>query len=58
VYTKNTPPTTIDRYEGPTILGGAISLPSDANNPEMYPSSYMGFQFFPFSQSQGFDPQT
>ena len=41
-------------FTGPTELGGAINAPSDSNG---Y-NTYMGFQFFPFSQSQGYEPQT
>ncbi|MCJ1404934.1 hypothetical protein MMC11_008160 [Xylographa trunciseda] len=47
-YNKNTPPPAISGFTGPVELGGAINAPN----------SYMGYQFFPFSQTQGFDPTT
>ena len=50
-YNKKTPPSSISCYSGPQELGGAINAPPSSG-------SYMGYQFFPFSQSQGYDPQT
>ena len=47
-YNKNAPPPAISGFTGPVELGGAINAPN----------SYMGYQFFPFSQTQGFDPST
>lgn len=50
-YNKDAPPPACSGYVGPQELGGAINAPTDSG-------SYMGYQFFPFSQSQGYDPQT
>ncbi|KAL9136180.1 MAG: hypothetical protein Q9175_002613 [Cornicularia normoerica] len=50
-YNKDAPPPAVSRYVGPQELGGAINAPTDSG-------SYMGYQYFPFSQSQGYDPQT
>ncbi|CAD6581526.1 MAG: hypothetical protein ASARMPRED_000637 [Alectoria sarmentosa] len=50
-YNKDAPPPAVSGYVGPQELGGAINAPTDSG-------SYMGYQFFPFSQSQGYDPQT
>ena len=47
-YNKDAPPPAISGFSGPTELGGSINAPS----------GYMGYQFFPFSQSQGYDPST
>ncbi|MCJ1249366.1 hypothetical protein MMC30_006589 [Trapelia coarctata] len=47
-YNKITAPDPEDGYDGPTQLGGAINAPSSSK-------TYMGYQFFPFSQSQGLD---
>ncbi|MCJ1479031.1 hypothetical protein MMC13_007715 [Lambiella insularis] len=47
-YNKNSPPPAISGYSGPVELGGAINAPS----------GYMGYQYFPFSQSQGYTPST
>ena len=52
-YSKVAPPSAIDGYDGPTSLGGAINAPLDNGK-----NTYLGYQFFPFSQSQGYDPQT
>ena len=51
VYNKNAPPPACDGYSGPNELGGAINVPSSSG-------TYLGYQYFPFSQSQGYDPQT
>lgn len=47
-YNKDAPPPAISGFSGPTELGGSINAPS----------GYLGYQFFPFSQSQGYDPST
>ena len=49
-YNKNSPPPPASCYSGPQELGGAINAPPSTG-------SYMGYQYFPFSQSQGYDPQ-
>ncbi|MCJ1388116.1 hypothetical protein MMC18_000961 [Xylographa bjoerkii] len=53
-YNKNAPPPPIASYDGPVPLGGAINAPLDPAGAD----SYMGYQYFPFSQTQGFTPQT
>lgn len=50
-YNKGSPPPPVNCYSGPQELGGAINAPPSSG-------SYMGYQYFPFSQSQGYDPQT
>lgn len=50
-YNKNAPPPAISGYNGPTELGGAINAPPSTG-------SYMGYHYYPFSQAQGYDPQT
>ena len=50
-YNKNSPPSPVNCYSGPQELGGAINAPPSTG-------SYMGYQYFPFSQSQGYNPQT
>lgn len=50
-YNKDSSPSSVDCYSGPQELGGAINAPPSSD-------SYMGYQYFPFSQSQGYDPQT
>ena len=50
-YNKDAPPSPVTGYLGPYQYGGAIDAPPESN-------SYMGYQYFPFSQSQGYDPQT
>ncbi|MCJ1458623.1 hypothetical protein MMC28_008997 [Mycoblastus sanguinarius] len=52
-YNKDAPPPACSGYSGPTELGGAINAPLDNGH-----NTYMGYQFFPFSQSQGYTPQT
>ncbi|KAI4210931.1 MAG: hypothetical protein LQ351_006250 [Letrouitia transgressa] len=52
-YSKNAPPPAVDGFDGPTGLGGAINAPSDDGK-----NTYLGYQFFPFNQGQGYDPQT
>ena len=53
-YDKTAPPLSIAGLSGPTEVGGAINAPLESNGWD----TYMGFRFFPFSQSQGYDPQT
>ena len=53
-YNKDSPPPPINGFTGPQELGGAINAPLDKNGH----NTYMGYQFFPFSQSQGYDPST
>lgn len=53
-YNKNAPSPPIDGFTGPQELGGAINAPLDAQGHD----SYMGYQFFPFNQTQGYDPST
>ncbi len=50
-YNKVSPPPPVNCYSGPQELGGAINAPPSSG-------SYMGYQYFPFSQSQGYDAQT
>ncbi|KAL8700707.1 MAG: hypothetical protein Q9224_000843 [Gallowayella concinna] len=52
-YNKATPPPPIEGFVGPASLGGAINAPLDKGT-----DTYLGFKYFPFSQSQGYDPQT
>ena len=47
-YNKAAPPPAIGGFSGPVGLGGAINAPN----------SYLGYQYFPFSQSQGYTPST
>ena len=53
-YNLATPPPSLKGYSGPTELGGGINAPYDA----MGHNTYMGYKFFAFSQSQGYDPQS
>jgi hypothetical protein len=53
-YNKVAAPPTIPGFNGPVELGGAINAPLDANGHD----TYMGYQYFPFSQSQGYTPST
>lgn len=53
-YNKASPPSQVDKYNGPTALGGAINAPLNSKGQ----NTYLGYKFFPFSQSQGYDPQT
>lgn len=53
-YNKASPPPPCKGFSGPQELGGAINAPLDAQGH----NTYMGYQFFPFSQSQGYDPTT
>lgn len=53
-YNKAAAPAAIPGYSGPQELGGAINAPLDAQGS----NTYMGFKFFPFSQSQGYTPST
>ncbi|MCJ1485749.1 hypothetical protein MMC06_005924 [Schaereria dolodes] len=53
-YNKDSPPPSCDGFTGPQELGGAINAPLDQSGD----NTYMGYQFFPFSQSQGYDPST
>ncbi|KAI4147086.1 MAG: hypothetical protein L6R39_003244 [Caloplaca ligustica] len=52
-YNKATPPDPIDGFTGPTELGGAINAPLDNGK-----NTYMGYKYFPFSQTQGYTPST
>ena len=49
-YNKKSPPPPVSCYSSPQELGGAINAPPSTG-------SYVGYQYFPFSQSQGYDPQ-
>ncbi|MCJ1229605.1 hypothetical protein MMC12_006274 [Toensbergia leucococca] len=53
-YNKNSPPPGISGFNGPVELGGAINAPLYTNG---Y-NTFIGYQYFPFSQTQGFTPQT
>lgn len=53
-YNKASPPPAADGYSGPTELGGAINAPFDAQGK----NTYMGYKYYPFSQSQGYTPST
>lgn len=50
-YNKVAPPAPIECFSGPTELGGAINTPTNTG-------SYMGYKYYPFSQDQGYTPQT
>lgn len=50
-YNKAAAPAPINGFTGPTELGGAINAPTDSG-------SYMGYKFYPFSQAQGYTPET
>ncbi|KAI4196366.1 MAG: hypothetical protein LQ350_006617 [Teloschistes chrysophthalmus] len=50
-YNKASPPDPVDGFTGPQELGGAINAPTDSN-------TYIGYKYFPFSQTQGYDPAT
>ncbi|KAL8951362.1 MAG: hypothetical protein Q9222_002663 [Ikaeria aurantiellina] len=52
-YNKASPPDPIDGFNGPTELGGAINAPLDNGA-----NTYLGYKYFPFSQSQGYTPST
>ncbi|GAB7353549.1 hypothetical protein MBLNU459_g3984t1 [Dothideomycetes sp. NU459] len=53
-YNKAAAPPAVPGYTGPTELGGAINAPLDAQGH----NTYMGYKFYPFSQSQGYTPST
>lgn len=50
---KASPPDPVDGFTGPTALGGAINAPLDNGK-----NTYLGYKYFPFSQTQGYDPAT
>lgn len=50
-YNKKAPPPAAEGYWGPYSYGGAINAPGESG-------SYIGYQYVPFGQSQGYDPQT
>ncbi|KAI4256241.1 MAG: hypothetical protein L6R42_006337, partial [Xanthoria sp. 1 TBL-2021] len=52
-YNKASLPDAVDGFSGPTALGGAINAPLDNGK-----NTYLGYKYFPFSQSQGYDPST
>ncbi|KAL8642542.1 MAG: hypothetical protein Q9228_000767 [Teloschistes exilis] len=52
-YNKASPPDPIDGFTGPQELGGAINAPLDNGK-----NTYMGYKYYPFSQTQGYDPAT
>ncbi|KAL8652092.1 MAG: hypothetical protein Q9226_004414, partial [Calogaya cf. arnoldii] len=52
-YNKASPPDPVDGFSGPTPLGGAINAPLDNGK-----NTYMGYKYFPFSQTQGYNPAT
>ena len=45
-YNRAAPPPAISGFSGPQQFGGSINAPS----------GYLGYQFFPFSQAQGYTP--
>ena len=53
-YNKDTPPDACDGFTGPTEFGGAINAPLDSNGA----NTYLGYKYFPFSQTQGYTPST
>lgn len=53
-YNKIVPPPWVPFYNRPTELGGAINASLDKDGHD----TYMGFKYFPFSQSQGYGPYT
>ncbi|KAL8839296.1 MAG: hypothetical protein Q9170_001813 [Blastenia crenularia] len=52
-YNKASPPDPVDGFSGPTELGGAINAPLDNGK-----NTYLGYKYYPFSQSQGYTPST
>ncbi|KAL8927481.1 MAG: hypothetical protein Q9208_002286 [Pyrenodesmia sp. 3 TL-2023] len=52
-YNKASPPDPITGFTGPTALGGAINAPLDNGK-----NTYLGYKYFPFSQTQGYTPTT
>lgn len=52
-YNKASPPDSVVGFIGPTVLGGAINAPLDNGK-----NTCLGYKYFPFSQSQGYDPST
>lgn len=53
-YNKNAAPASINGFNGPDGYGGAIQAPLDAEGHD----TFMGFKYYPFSQSQGYTPGT
>ncbi|KAK5999469.1 hypothetical protein QM012_005470 [Aureobasidium pullulans] len=53
-YNKNAAPAAIKRFSGPVGFGGAINAPLDAQGHD----TYVGFKYYPFSQTQGYTPAT
>ena len=53
-YNINAPPPTPNGYNPPTELGGAINAPLD---PATKANTYLGATYYPFSATQGFNPQ-
>ncbi|MCJ1239184.1 hypothetical protein MMC14_007177 [Varicellaria rhodocarpa] len=52
-YNKASPPDACSGFSGPTEFGGAINAPLDNGH-----NTYMGYKYFPFSQTQGYTPST
>ncbi|KAL8692578.1 MAG: hypothetical protein Q9218_002426 [Villophora microphyllina] len=52
-YNKASPPDPITGFTGPQELGGAINAPLDNGK-----NTYMGYKYYPFSQTQGYTPST
>ncbi|KAL8923931.1 MAG: hypothetical protein Q9208_004368 [Pyrenodesmia sp. 3 TL-2023] len=53
-YNRASPPPEISCYTGPTQLAGAINAPLNAQGQ----NTYMGYKYYPFSQTQGYDTST
>lgn len=53
-YNKNAAPPAIKGFGSPVGFGGAINAPLDAQGHD----TYVGFKYYPFSQSQGYTPGT
>ncbi|MCJ1233870.1 hypothetical protein MMC14_001828 [Varicellaria rhodocarpa] len=53
-YNKISPPPACPGYTGPTEAGGAINAPLDSKGH----NTYLGYKYYPFSQTQGYTPST
>ncbi|KAH0365382.1 ubiquitin carboxyl-terminal hydrolase, partial [Aureobasidium melanogenum] len=53
-YNKNVAPPAIKSFGPPIAFGGAINAPLNAQGHD----TYVGFKYYPFSQSQGYTPGT
>ena len=53
-YNKISPPPACPGFTGPTEAGGAINAPLDSQGH----NTYLGYKYYPFSQTQGYTPST